>query len=72
MYFRKRKKADKAFVDAEAAVQEATKNLHEVKSRKEEVHEVSEALRTIRERNHFAEQLEEILGGNKRMGGFAK
>lgn len=45
------------------AVTESVKNLRQTELRTAEVTEVSKALRTLRERNHFAEQLESIMGG---------
>lgn len=56
---RKRKEA------AMQAVQEAHVELHEVKARSDEVAEVSGSLRELRERNHFAERLTQIMKGQK-------
>jgi hypothetical protein len=61
MFFPKRKKG---LVDSAKALEDADQNLKRVKSREKEVHEVAESLRIIRQRNHFAEQLQEILGGS--------
>ena len=47
--------------DSEKALKQAEENLFQVQKRGEEVRAISEALREIRERNHFAEQLEEII-----------
>jgi len=68
MIFRKRKRG---LVESEEALRDANINLRRVRSRDKEVREVAGALREIRERNHFAEQLQEILGGNihKNLGG---
>lgn len=57
--FRKRNR--KEIVEAEQAMLDATKHLREVSARRNEVHQISGALRTIRERNHFAEQLRTIM-----------
>lgn len=58
MLFRRRREDTQ---EAQRAVEEATKKLHEVKKRGKEVSAVSKALREIRERNHFADQMEEIF-----------
>lgn len=58
MHFRRRKQATH---DAQKALDEAREKLKEVKKRGKEVSAVSNALREIRERNHFAEQMEEII-----------
>jgi hypothetical protein len=47
--------------DSQQAILDATKSLREVRERDDEVHQISGALRTIRERNHFAEQLQVIM-----------
>lgn len=57
----KRKEEDRAG----KALQDATRNLHEVKKRSHEVTKVSNALRAERERNGFAEALEAIITSNK-------
>lgn len=59
MWFRRR--TEEPNTDAEDALKDAQKNLREVKRRGEKVTEVAENLRRIRERNHFAEQLEELI-----------
>lgn len=48
--------------DSKKALADAEERLREVKARDPEVREVAEALRGWRERNHFAERLEEIMG----------
>jgi len=58
MFFRRR---SKGLAESEKALQDADQNLERVKARDEEVHEVAEALKTMRERNHFAEQLQLIF-----------
>ena len=57
MLFRRRK----ANEEAQKALDEAREKLHEVRQRGKEVSAISNALREIRERNHFAEQMEEII-----------
>lgn len=49
--------------ESQQAILDATKGLREVRERDDEVHSVSGALASIRERNHFAEQLRVIMGG---------
>lgn len=58
MLFRRRKQATH---DAQKALDEAREKLKEVRQRGQEVSAISSALREIRERNHFAEQMEEII-----------
>jgi hypothetical protein len=48
---------------AEKAMREAHEQLQKTKERTPEVRAVSTALRTMRERNGFAEQLEAIMEG---------
>lgn len=60
MLFRRRKQATQ---DAQKALDEAREKLKEVRERGKEVSAISSALREIRERNHFAEQMEEIIAG---------
>lgn len=59
MWWRRRK--TDTIVEATEALQDAEKNLQEVKDRSGEVRRISNALRDFRERNHFAEQLEAII-----------
>ena len=47
--------------ESEKALREAQKNLRQVQRRGKEVTRVADALRELRERNHFAEQMEEII-----------
>lgn len=58
MRFRRRSKTD---VESEKALEDAKKNLRKVRSRSSEVSRVANALKDIRERNHFAEQMEVII-----------
>lgn len=57
MLFRRHKKSE----EAQKALDEATKSLCEVKKRGFEVSKISNALKELNERNHFAEQMEEII-----------
>lgn len=51
--------------ESRQAILDATKALRDVVDREKEVRETSGALKVIRERNHFAEQLQVIMeGGN--------
>jgi hypothetical protein len=59
MWFHKKNAEDMSV----EAVKESLENLKKTELRSASVHEVSTALRTLRERNHFAEQLESIMGG---------
>lgn len=45
------------------ALKTSVEGLQKTELRTAEVTAVSQALRTLRERNHFAEQLESIMGG---------
>lgn len=47
--------------ESQQAIVNATKKLREVRDRDDEVHQISGALKSIRERNHFAEQLRVIM-----------
>lgn len=58
--WRKRKNGT---VKSQQAVLDAQQSLRQVKAREPEVRAVSRTLKDIRERNHFAEQLQAILGG---------
>lgn len=58
LWFRRRNKRG---VESEEALKDAKKNLREVQRRGREVSNVSNALKEIREKNHFAEALEAIM-----------
>lgn len=47
--------------EADRALKDANRNLRAVKRRSEEVTQVSNALKDLYERNHFAETLEAII-----------
>lgn len=49
--------------DSKKALEEAKQSLRAVRSRAPEVREVATALKEIRERNHFADKLIAIMGG---------
>lgn len=51
--------------DSKIALETAIKNLEETRARASDVTETAKALRKLRERNHFAEQLASIMGGSK-------
>lgn len=51
--------------EATAALNDAEKNLRRIKRRSDEVTEVSESLKEIRQNNHFAEAMEEIILRNR-------
>lgn len=55
----KRQEEDKSV----QALQESKLGLQKTEQRTAAVAEISEALRILRERNHFAEKLESIMGG---------
>lgn len=57
------RRKSEADLEAEKAIANAQKKLKEVQGRNDEVHKVSGALRTLRERNHFAEHLRIIMQG---------
>lgn len=62
-HLRRRFKGTKADPEAAEALAESTKSVHKARKRDPEVKEVSRKLRLMRERNHFREQLEAIMGG---------
>ena len=47
--------------DSQKALEDAQRSLERVKDKGAEVKEVAKALKDIRERNHFAEQLEAVI-----------
>jgi hypothetical protein len=51
--------------DGSLAREHAQRTLEHTKSRWPEVHAVTSSLRDLRERNHFAEQIEAIMRGVK-------
>lgn len=55
------RKCKKDLAKSQEALLEARTSLSEVKSRTPEVRAISKALKEIREKNHFAEQLEAII-----------
>jgi len=65
MWFRRQKNSEQPVDKAQAALDDANANLKRTQERSPEVHEVSKALRIMRERNHFAEQLRVIMEGNQ-------
>jgi hypothetical protein len=59
MLFRRSKCGKKK--DSEKALEDARKNLSEVQERSAEVSTISNALKDIREANHFMQQFEELI-----------
>ena len=59
MWFLRRNKESSE--DSKKALEDAQQNLERVQRRGREVSRVAKALKDIRERNHFAEQLESIV-----------
>jgi hypothetical protein len=57
------RKPKNGYAKSQEAVRDSAQSLAEIRSRDPEVHAVSKALKTIREQNHFAEQLASIMGG---------
>lgn len=51
----------KKFEEADRALADARRNVSKVKARDGEVQEVASALRNLREKNHFAEQLQALM-----------
>lgn len=58
---RRRKKMEMLDLPSVEAIHQATEKLAQVQARDAEVKEVSQGLRVLREKNHFAEQLEVIM-----------
>lgn len=56
-----RRRQSKEHDEADIALEDAKRNLRQVQRRNGEVTAISNALREIRERNHFAENLESIV-----------
>lgn len=69
MWFLRRRQNKAGLEEATDAIHVAKRSLRDVQSRETEVSKVSQALRELRERNHFAENLEAIM---IRHGGPAK
>lgn len=65
-HMRPRKTKDAYGGPSEKALVDATQNLRNVQARTPEVREVAQALRGFRERNHFAEQLHDMMTGVNR------
>jgi len=57
-WFRRR---NKELDDSEMALKEAEKRVSETHQQGHEVYKVTESLKNITDRNHFAEQLEQII-----------
>jgi len=65
MWFLRRRGAE-AVDEAQKALVEAKQALSDILDRDKEVAELSEASREMRERNHFAEALDELLRRRRR------
>lgn len=63
MWFQRR---DRSSEESHKALRDAKKNLDRIENRGDEVSELAEAFKEFRARNHFAEQLEEIIGRHRR------
>jgi hypothetical protein len=61
MWPRKRKKE----TESRVALATSIENLERTKDRATDVTEITEALKQLRERNHFAEQLQSIMRGTR-------
>lgn len=61
MWFLRRRLNKTKSKEADEALKDAQANLKRVKRRGGEVSRIAESLKEIRERNHFAEQMEEII-----------
>lgn len=57
-----RRNKDKSNGESAKALKDAQNSLRRVNARTEEVRAVAQALKRTRERNHFAEQLQDLLG----------
>jgi hypothetical protein len=64
-FFRRRKLKDIDEMPSVNALAESTEELLRIKARDPEVHRVAQELRSLRKANHFAEQLEAIMGGHR-------
>jgi hypothetical protein len=60
MWFLRRRRSESSD-EASAAVKDAQKHLNRVRKRDQEVSDLSDSLREVRHRNHFAEQMEQII-----------
>lgn len=52
--------------DSEEALKDASKQVRKAQRRTQEVSDVVDALRELRERNHFADAMEEVIVRRKR------
>jgi hypothetical protein len=59
MWFRRRDNDNGE--ESQKAVEDAEVHLNRIKSRSQEITRVAEALRELRQQNHFAEELEQIV-----------
>jgi hypothetical protein len=61
VWFLRRRKDDKSGDEAKEALENAQQQLIEVQERGEEVTNLAQAFKELRERNHFSEKFEELL-----------
>lgn len=64
MWFRRQRTKGVGNIAAQKAFDDASLNLRKVESRGPEIHELSNSLKLIRERNHFSEKLQLIITGD--------
>lgn len=65
MWFRRRR-VNKSAEEAKAALAEAREALRTVQERGDEVSTIANSAKKINDRNHFAEQIEEIIRARRR------
>lgn len=63
MWFQRHKIESRGETDSKAALVDAVENLHRTQGMTIEVREVATALRDMREKNHFAERLSDLMKG---------
>lgn len=64
MWFRRENRSGE---EADLAFEDAERKLRDTKRRTPEVQEIVRAHKRLQERNHFAEQLEDIILGHRRV-----
>lgn len=65
MWFRRRPRENRSGEEANLALEDALGKLQETRERSKEVEAVVKAHKELQGRNHFAEQLEEIILGRR-------
>lgn len=61
MWSKRRQADERSSREAERALKDATQSVRRAKARQRDVTNIAEALRMMRERNHFIEQLEVMM-----------